>query len=294
MEQAQEVFNPPFVAKSEYKDVTTSRTVIDPDTGLPVTTTVTTPTLFPTIGPGGQPVYVPSADPSADPTLVPRYDKNGQPIYVAGQDPNEFSYPKNSFYSYIEAQIVSSNAKTLASPTLLVQEGSGAKVVTGTSVIVNAKETVANNITTISTERETAGLALAVDVERIDDNGFITLSVDPTVSVPRPSGASVGDVELFNIDKRSLNSGQIRLRDRQTLVLTGVIQDSDRAIVTKWPVLGDLPFIGQLFRGSSSQRDKQELVILVTPYIVDDRSGGNYGYGYRPATRESRQLLGPN
>mgnify|MGYP001388977374 CR=1 FL=1 len=78
MEQAQEVFNPPFVAKSEYKDVTTSRTVIDPDTGLPVTTTVTTPTLFPTIGPGGQPVYVPSADPSADPTLVPRYDKNGR------------------------------------------------------------------------------------------------------------------------------------------------------------------------------------------------------------------------
>jgi len=214
-------------------------------------------------------------------------------VYVSGQDPNEFSYPKNSFYGYLEAQIVSSNAKTLASPTLLVQEGSGAKVVTGTSVIVNATETIANDITTISTERETAGLALNVDVERIDDNGFITLSIDPIVSVPRPSGAKVGDVELFNIEKRALNSGLIRLRDRQTLVLTGVIQDADREIITKWPILGDLPFIGQLFRGTSSNREKQELVILVTPYIVDDQSGGTYGYGYRPTTRESRQLMGP-
>jgi type IV pilus assembly protein PilQ len=135
-------------------------------------------------------------------------------------------------------------------------------------------------------------LLLNVDVERIDDNGFVSLSIDPTVSIPRPSGSVVGNIQLFNIEKRSLNSGLIRLRDRQTLVLTGVIQDSDREFATKWPVLGDLPFIGQLFRASNSQRDKQELVILVTPYIVDDEMGGSYGYGYRPTTRETRQFMG--
>jgi type IV pilus assembly protein PilQ len=82
------------------------------------------------------------------------------------------------------------------------------------------------------------------------------------------------------------------LRDRQTLVLTGVIQDSDRETVQKWPILGDLPFIGQMFRSSDNQREKQELVILVTPSIIDDEVGGAYGYGYRPSTRESRQLMG--
>ena len=97
---------------------------------------------------------------------------------------------------------------------------------------------------------------------------------------------------IFNITGRTLSSGTIRLRDRQTLVLTGVIQDRDIETVRKWPILGDMPFIGQLFRSTDSQREKQELVILVTPSIIDDTQGGSYGYGYRPSTREARQLLG--
>jgi type IV pilus assembly protein PilQ len=82
------------------------------------------------------------------------------------------------------------------------------------------------------------------------------------------------------------------LRDRQTLVLTGVIQDQDKEEATKWPILGDLPLLGQLFRSSNSSRVKTELVILVTPAIVEDDMGGSYGYGYRPSTREARQLMG--
>ena len=47
-----------------------------------------------------------------------------------------------------------------------------------------------------------------------------------------------------------------------------------------------------MFRSLTNQREKQELVILVTPSIIDDEAGGAYGYGYRPSTRESRQLMG--
>ncbi len=261
-------------------------TVIDEQTGQ--ATLVEVPYIDPLTK---QKVFVPDPNPNAPAQMKPRVDADGRPIYVSGEDPNRFAYPSNSFYGYLEAVITSTSAKTLASPTLLVQEGSGAKVVTGTTVITEAQETIANNQTSISTKKATAGLLLNVDVERIDDNGFISLSIDPTVSVPRPSGSSVGNVQLFNIEQRTLNSGLIRLRDRQTLVLTGVIQDSDRETVTKWPVLGDLPFIGQLFRGSNSQRDKQELVILVTPYILDDELGGRYGYGYRPATNDARKFM---
>ena len=241
----------------------------------------------------GQPVYVRSTDPSAAPTLQPRFDKNGRPIYVSGQNPKEFSYPQNSFYGYLEAAIVSNNAKTLAAPTLIVQEGEGARVETGTSVItgVNATET-ANGSTQFQNTRENAGLTLAVDVQKIDDNGFVTMNISPSVSVPLPAGSQDG-VQIFNISGRSLSSGSVRLRDRQTLVLTGVIQDSDRETVKKWPILGDLPLIGQMFRSSNSQREKEELVILVTPSIIDDENSGAYGYGYRPSTREARQLMGP-
>jgi type IV pilus assembly protein PilQ len=55
--------------------------------------------------------------------------------------------------------------------------------------------------------------------------------------------------------------------------------------------LGDLPLVGQFFRSSSGSRTKNELVILVTPRIINDTEGGTYGYGYQPSTPDSRQLM---
>ena len=201
-----------------------------------------------------------------------------------------FDYPDDSVYGYLDAVIDSSSAKTLAQPTLLVQEGQEAEVVTGTSVITSVKTTDAGNGSTqFEYERENAGLNLKVQVSKIDDNGFVSLSVNPEISVPVSAGQSNG-VDVFNISGRSLSSGSIRLRDRQTLVLTGVIQNQDKVTSTKWPLLGDLPLIGQFFRASGSSRVKNELVILVTPAIVDDEAGGAYGYGYMPGTSEGRLL----
>ena len=80
------------------------------------------------------------------------------------------------------------------------------------------------------------------------------------------------------------------IRDR-SLILTGVIQESDIEEARKWPLLGDIPILGQLFRSSSSSRFKDELVIIVTPTILDDDQGGTFGYGYRPRTAPSRRLI---
>ena len=82
------------------------------------------------------------------------------------------------------------------------------------------------------------------------------------------------------------------MRDGQTLILTGVISDFDRAVVTKWPILGDIPIIGQFFRASSNSREKRELVIMVTPRIINDAEGGTFGYGYQPSTPATRAFLG--
>jgi type IV pilus assembly protein PilQ len=81
------------------------------------------------------------------------------------------------------------------------------------------------------------------------------------------------------------------VRDGQTLILTGVISDFDRAEVSKWPILGDMPLVGQFFRGSSNRREKRELVIMVTPRIIEENEGGTYGYGYNPASRDARQFV---
>lgn len=277
------------------------------------------PVLVPKLDSMGRPIYVPSSDPAAPQTRKPVYDSNGQPIYVASTDPaapqqlqsvydnkgrvkyvpssDQYRQPDNSLYAYIEAQIISRNAKILAQPTLLVQEGQKATVETGEDYVVNVErdENGDTGTTSYTYEKETAGLTLEVDVDKIDDNGFITMNVNPSVSVPVPAaqepGSETGGVQIYNLNKRDLQSGSIRLRDGQTLILTGVVSEQQLEEVRKWPLLGDLPLIGSLFRSSESTRTKDELVILVTPRVLDDEQGGVFGYGYSPATQPATRLM---
>ena len=276
-------FFPPYVEAKQ-----TLRTGTDED-GNPIFTEV------PLYDSKGRPVYWPDPNPLAEWAERSVIDsKTGKKIYE--KEPysaDRMTYPENSFYSYIESVIISSSAKALAQPTLLVQEGEKATVRSGESVITGvSKNEGSNGSTQFSNTREDAGLTVDLEVEKIDDNGFVTLTLNPTISVPVSAGSQEG-VQIFNIVKRELNSGRIRLRDRQTLILTGVIQESDRQLAQKWPVLGDLPFIGQLFRSSSSTRQKNELVVIVTPSILDDDNGGSYGYSYRPGTSAARDLIQP-
>ena len=95
------------------------------------------PTLKPMYDSRGRPVYVRNTDPAAAQTLMPVYDKKGRVKYVPASD--QYRQPDNSFYAYIEAQIIARNAKTLAQPTLLVQEGETATIETGTDFVVNVE-----------------------------------------------------------------------------------------------------------------------------------------------------------
>jgi type IV pilus assembly protein PilQ len=136
-----------------------------------------------------------------------------------------------------------------------------------------------------------AGLTFGARISKIDDNGFVTFSMSPTISaaVRTIEIPNCGPVDILAI--RSLDTGSARVRDGQTLIMTGVISDRDNQVVRKWPVLGDLPLVGQFFRNTAGTRGKRELVIMVTPRIINDVEGGTFGYGWQPGTPQSRELM---
>ena len=243
----------------------------------------------------GRPRYAPDTNPATPQVLKPVYDKKGRRIYVP--DSNQYRQPNDSFYAYLEAQVVARNTKILAQPTLLVQEGQKAIVETGQDYVVNVDrdENGDTGTTSYTYEKENAGLTFEVNVDKIDDNGFITMNLNPSISIPIPAVQSslsdTGGVQIYNFVRRELESGSIRLRDGQTLILTGVVSESQLEVVRKWPFLGDLPLLGSLFRRRQSTKSKDELVILVTPRVLDDDQGGVFGYGYRPATQQATQLM---
>ncbi|BBD69595.1 type II and III secretion system protein [Nostoc commune NIES-4072] len=211
--------------------------------------------------------------------------------------PSLFQFPRRLLAS-LQAQITNGNAKILTDPTLIVQEGQQANVNLTQEVVGNIKREIvrdANLATeTISAEKDRVGLTLAVKIERIDDNGFVSLSVAPVVKAPQaPATINVGgggSQQIFLVSERSLNSGLIRLRDGQTLILSGIIQDTDRTSISKIPILGDLPLIGSLFRSTNRQNQRNEVIVLLTPQIMDDTENSSYGYNYTPSP-EVRQIL---
>ncbi len=129
-------------------------------------------------------------------------------------------------------------------------------------------------LTTQRLQRQDAGVILNVSEVRIDDNGFVTLNIEPEISVPVPiqrlEGGDFAGIQLFNVETRKLQASQLRLRDGQTFIIAGLIQDRDTVDVRKVPLLGDLPLLGALFRSQSVDNERNEVVFMLTPYIMDD------------------------
>ncbi len=166
-------------------------------------------------------------------------------------------------------------------------------VTVGTQVTTNFNVTPGQNGAANSCQpiEQTAGLTFGARVSKIDDNGFVTFTLSPAISAVTGSETVEGCGSRNILSLRSLDTGSLRVRDGQTLILTGVISDQDSEVVRKWPILGDIPLIGQFFRQSGGVKEKRELVIMVTPRILDDEQGGSYGYGnYQPSLPAARQF----
>jgi type IV pilus assembly protein PilQ len=223
---------------------------------------------------------------------------NAQSIGIEFNSSQPITLP-TAIIANLTAAIANGSGKVLTDPSLTVQEGETATVALTQQVPAGSTTTTTvspggGTITTTNFTPAQAGLTLSIQIERIDDNGFINLSISPRVSSPvgqviiNPDGSR----QAF-LSERVLNSGRIRLRDAQTLVLSGVIQDSDQETVTKVPLLGDLPILGALFRRSVTQNNRSEVVIIVTPRIIDDSQDANWGYTYQPGP-EAQKVLDSN
>ena len=100
-------------------------------------------------------------------------------------------------------------------------------------------------------------------------NGKIFLEVEPSVSnLNAANGFAIGGIIVPGRNEQRVHTS-IMMEPGQTVAIGGLIQTQTNAITNKTPVLGDLPFIGPLWSTISYQEQETELVVLVTPYLVD-------------------------
>ncbi len=109
----------------------------------------------------------------------------------------------------------------------------------------------------------------------ISPDGYVTLDIAPnykTIASQIYDVGETGQQELVAtlLQRRDLNLKGVRIKDGETLVIGGMIQEQENKTVKKIPFLGDLPVIGMFFRSTGTSKSKEEMVIMLTPQIVVD------------------------
>jgi pilus assembly protein CpaC len=161
--------------------------------------------------------------------------------------------------------------RILAEPNLVATSGQEASFLAGGEFPIP----VPSGLGTISIEYKKFGVAL-VFTPTVLDNDKISLRVNPEVSELDFTSQTTVVVQGFVVPALRVRrtSTQVEMKDGQTLAIAGLLSDQHRNIVNKYPLVGDLPVLGALFRSKNFQKSETELVILVTPHLVKNQPPG--------------------
>ena len=164
--------------------------------------------------------------------------------------------------------------EVISRPQIMTLDGTGARILVGEQFPFVSEVTGTQTTTTASVQFQDIGVFLEV-TPIINPDGRIVMRVVPTVSelrelvtvqtVVTPTGTI--PQQAPRIDTTTAES-VVSVMDGQTIVIGGLIQRRDQETVRKIPWLGDLPYLGPLFRFTQHQQRKRELLIILTPHIV--------------------------
>ncbi len=156
----------------------------------------------------------------------------------------------------------------LSNPSLVVRDGVTANINVGTDIpTVGATTTdpINSNRQTTSVVYRKTGVQLSV-TPTINAQGLVMMEIDQAISNSlEGSSASTGSPSIFERQLRT----EIIAQSGQTVMLGGLISENNTDNESKVPVLGDLPLLGHLFKSQKKTKSKTELIILITPRVVD-------------------------
>jgi type II secretory pathway component GspD/PulD (secretin) len=164
-------------------------------------------------------------------------------------------------------------AKIVANPSVIVVDDTETLITIASEVIHKVTSTVSLGVVTTNVELTKAGVFLNV-LPRITEDGFIVMRLRPQVSAPtgpaQTFGSTTAPTTVTLLSVREIMSQEVRVKDGQTLVLGGLFTEQEAAQLAKVPYLAEAPILGALFRNSLKGRDRTELMLLLTPKVVED------------------------
>ena len=178
------------------------------------------------------------------------------------------NFLENNLNAQLHALAQQNKLDVLSRPYILASDNQPASILVGQQVpIVNSNYTTALGQTVSNYTYESVGIILNV-TPHINPDGLVTLDVAPEISQLTAQTVSVGPgVNAPVIADRSAQS-RVGIRDGNTIVIGGLMQDQKTLTVSKIPIIGDIPFIGALFARTQVDKTKTELLIFLTPHVA--------------------------
>lgn len=175
-----------------------------------------------------------------------------------------------AFGDAINLAIQHGNARVLADPRITTLSGHTATIRAGDNISIPL--TTGGGAGTIATTQiQTFQTGVTLDITPIvNADGLITVALHPVVN--SLTGILNGVPQISTRDTQTT----VALREDQTLVIGGLIQDNTQRTESKVPVLGDLPLVGHVFRNQTLNGDRNELIISVTPHILSPGQTSTY------------------
>ena len=151
----------------------------------------------------------------------------------------------------------------LSTPRIMTKNNQEAIINVGQEIpfLVSTQETATGGILT-STDFRNVGVILTV-TPRINRSGTVSLDVNQQIN-------SLIEFTLFNAPIISTReaTASVTVRDKQTMVIGGMIKDDKTETIHKIPIVGDIPLLGKLFQRKDTRVEKTELMVFITPHVV--------------------------
>lgn len=176
----------------------------------------------------------------------------------------------------IDALRTIGKTKILSSPSIMALNNQEAKILVGTKeAYITSTVSQGGTGTEVTSQQVNfidVGIKLYV-TPTINKDGFVTMKIKPEVSSSKTTNlTSEGKITQVPIVTTSEAETAISIKDGATIVIAGLKRDKKEDEIIKFPVLGDIPLLGVLFRSVTHTVNKTELVIFLTPHIVTDEN----------------------
>ena len=191
-----------------------------------------------------------------------------------------------AYNAVLQALDTFGKSRTLSDPRLAVINNQEASILIGTTIpyTTSSLTTSASGPTTSSESVSFIDTGVKLHVTpTIHDDGFITMKIKPEISNEETKSFTASDGTIIPIVDTSEVQTTVRIKDGVTIIIGGLMTDQRINNKTKIPILGDLPWIGKAFNTENRNIQKTEIVIFLTPHIINGDVHADY-QGYLKTT----------